>query len=123
MSGAELINFVDGEQIAPMGEVTIKNSGQTPARDVVNVSGIAVGLFPPPPTPKLTVTDHDFTTVARSRQTLGAANTSISRTAAGRPLEAEEKMGITEGKGAIYVYGEVRYRDVFGKDSGSSIGS
>ena len=115
VSAAKLINFVDGEEIAPMGEVTITNSGQTPARDVVNVSGIAIGLFPPPSALKLTVTDHDFATVARSRQTLGAANTSISRTAAGRPLEAEEKKDITEGKGAIYVYGEVRYRDVFGK--------
>ena len=105
----------DGEETAPTAVVTIKNSGQTPAHDVVNVSGIAIGLFPPPPSLKLTISDNDFATEGRSRQTLGSENTSISQTMAGRLLTDEEKQAIIEGTSAIYVFGEIRYTDVFGK--------
>ena len=115
VSSAGIVSADDDKETAPVAVVTIKNSGQTPAHDVVNVSGIAIDPFPPPPTLSLTITDHDFAAVGRSRETLGPDNTSVSRVSAGRQLMDEEKKGIIEGAHAIYVYGEVRYKDVFGK--------
>jgi hypothetical protein len=115
VSSAGIVSADDDKETAPVAVVTIQNSGQTPAHDVVNVSGIAIDLFPPPPTLSLTITDHDFAAVGRSRETLGPGNTSVSRVSAGRLLMDEEKKGIIEGVGAIYVYGEIRYKDAFGK--------
>ena len=115
VSSAGITGGADDEETTPTAVVTIKNAGQTPAHDVVNVSGIAIDLFPPPPTLRLTITDGDFATVGRTRETLGPGNTTISSTSAGRLLMDDEKKGIIEGVGAIYVYGEIRYRDAFGK--------
>ena len=80
VSSAGIVSADDDKETAPVAVVTIKNSGQTPAHDVVNVSGIAIDLFPPPPTLNLTITDHDFAAVGRSRETLGPDNTSVFRT-------------------------------------------
>jgi hypothetical protein len=71
VSSAGIVSADDDRETAPVAVVTIQNSGQTPAHDVVNVSGIAIDLFPPPPTLSLTITDHDFAAVGRSRETLG----------------------------------------------------
>jgi hypothetical protein len=54
---------------APEAQVTIQNSGQTPAYDVVSVSGFAIDRYPS--TPDLVITDGEFANSALGREILG----------------------------------------------------
>jgi len=87
--------------------LTMKNVGQTPAYDVVHPSAIGIHSFPrtdfPAPPQDLPL----------SKQVLGP-NGIAYKFHTYRVLTDEENDGITAGKMAIYVFGEVRYRDVFG---------
>jgi hypothetical protein len=101
----------------PEAQVTIKNSGQTPAYNVINVGGFAMDRYPPPPTLDLIISDGEFASPARSREVLGPGDSSVSVVSAARPpLTAPEKASLANGTCIIYVYGEIRYRDTFGRE-------
>jgi hypothetical protein len=114
VAGAQITNIFEGSEL-PRAVVLIRNSGQTPAHDVVNVSSVLSTRYPHSSTMNPTITEAIFATAGRTRQTLGPGDTSISVTVApGIPSE-EQRLAITNGARVVYVYGEIRYRDVFKK--------
>jgi hypothetical protein len=116
-SKSVVTNFVSGGTERPEAQVTIKNSGQTPAYNVVNVGGFAIDKYPPPPTLDLIISDDDFAAPGRTREVLGPGDTSISVVSLNRPpLTAPEIASLTTGTSIIYVFGEIRYRDAFGRE-------
>jgi hypothetical protein len=98
-------------QGVPEAEVTIKNFGQTPAYNVISVKGFYVGPYPS--TPNFIITDREFANPSLSREVLGPGGTAVSADAG--PLTPEQRASLTNGTGIIYVYGEIRYRDAFGR--------
>jgi hypothetical protein len=108
-------NLVHGTTEMPEAQVTIKNSGQTPAHNVISVNRFAIDKYPSPPTLNLIISDREFSNPALSREVLGPGDTSISVVSAGRLLTAPEKASLASGTGIVYVYGEIRYRDAFGR--------
>jgi hypothetical protein len=114
VSGAKVTNVITGNGI-PEAIVGIKNFGQTPAYKVTNVSGIAVDQYPPPATLNLTIRDAEFSRPSRSKSDLGPGQSEESITSAGRTLSAAQRQAIGQGTGAIFVYGEIRYVDGFGR--------
>jgi hypothetical protein len=116
VSGAAVTNVTEGDGI-PEAQVVIKNFGQTPAYKVVNVTGFAMDVYPPPKSIRLTVPKEEFSTpIAKSD--LGPTQVETSTTDAKekkRPLSQDEKAALAEGKLIIYVYGEIRYVDAFGR--------
>jgi hypothetical protein len=114
VSSALITNVADGSGMLE-AQVVIKNGGQTPAYDVINVSGFAAERYPPPPTPNLIISDRQFSAPGRTRESLGPGANSISITPAGRLFTVPEKASLASGTGIIYVYGEIRYRDAFGR--------
>ena len=121
VSGAQITNIIEGDGM-PKATVLLRNSGQTPAHDVVNVSGVASNKYPPPHTLNLTISDPVFIATARTRQTLGPGDTSISVIIAGSAPTPEQKAAFTDGTGVVYVYGEIRYKDVFGRKQRTGTG-
>jgi hypothetical protein len=108
VSSAKVHDF--GIERPPRAEVIIKNSGQTPAFDLSPWAGFVIGDFPlnielidPPPS------------IKKSQATLGAGDTSGHLTPAGRPLTKIEIDMIKSGTKAIYVFGEIKYQDIFKK--------
>jgi hypothetical protein len=115
VSTAVVTNAADGTGI-PEAQVTIKNSGQTPAHNVINVSGFAMDIYPAPPTLSLIISDDEFASPARTRAVLGPGDSSVSVSAARPPLTPPERASLATGTRIIYVYGEIRYRDAFGRE-------
>ncbi|MDQ6867610.1 MAG: hypothetical protein M3178_04110 [Pseudomonadota bacterium] len=108
VSSARIHDF--GIERPPRVEIIIKNSGQTPAFDLLSWSGMIFEKFPlnielvdPPPD------------IKQSRSTLGAGDISSHLTTAGCPLTKIETDMIIAGKVAIYVFGEIKYKDIFKK--------
>jgi hypothetical protein len=106
VSSARVQDF--GVERPPRVEVVIKNSGQTPAFDLSPWAGIVIGEFPlnielvhPPPE------------IKKSQAILGAEDTTGHLTQAGRALTKIETDMIISGAKAIYVFGEIKYRDIF----------
>jgi len=114
VSSAKVTNVIDDDGM-PKAVVVIKNSGQTPAYDLLNATGFTANTYPSLPTLKLTIADEDFS-ISKTRISLGPKDTSISITTADRKLTEQQWASIADGTGAVYVYGEIRYRDVFGKN-------
>jgi hypothetical protein len=112
VSSAKIIHGIEDDRI-PEAHVVIKNSGQTPAYKLTNVSGLAFDKYPAPPSLTLTVPDRDYLSLVRTRMDLGPGNETSPVTLAKRPLTAMGKISLTAGASAIWVYGEIRYRDVF----------
>jgi hypothetical protein len=116
VSSAAVMNVVEGDGI-PEAQVVIKNFGQTPAYGFVNITGFAANIYPPPKSLRLTVPDDEFSKpIARS--ILGPTQAETSTTdwqEKRRPLTQDEKTAFTQGKAVIYVYGEIRYVDTFGR--------
>jgi hypothetical protein len=86
----------------------IKNGGQTPAYAVSYWIGITIAEFPlktPLPTPPITFK------LARSIIGSGDATTAIAQSL--RPMTLDEERRVQKGEMAIYVFGEVKYRDAF----------
>lgn len=89
-------------------QVVIRNTGQTPAHDLITWMGVHLGQFPlteelnPPPAGLHT-----------SRGTLspGVEQFLFDQ----RELTDQDNAEIIAGRTAIYVYGEIRYKDVFKK--------
>jgi hypothetical protein len=115
VSGAAVTNVAEGDGI-PEAQVVIKNFGQTPAYDLVNVTGFATDVYPPPKSIRLTVSDEEFSKPI-SKSDLGPtlAETSTTDWKEKKRLTQVEKAALAEGKTIIFVYGEIRYVDAFGR--------
>src|SRR5215467_11313317 len=116
VSGTAVTNVAEGDGI-PEAQVVIKNFGETPAYNFVNVTGFAGNVYPPPSSITLTVPESEFSKpIARS--VLGPTQQEMSTTdwqEKKRPLTRDEKIALAEGRAIIYVYGEIRYVDAFGR--------
>jgi guanyl-specific ribonuclease Sa len=102
-----IISFVPPEKAR--ANVTIRNSGHTPARDVEMRMGITIGEKEGV-LPKFILPD----TVPQSRGSLAANAMLETEPESSRPFTPEEYAAFSAGRIAIYVFGEVRYRDDFG---------
>jgi hypothetical protein len=97
--------------------VYIKNSGQTPAYDVVSVTGLALSRYPSSDDLNLTITDRELVE-AQTRTSMGPGQIEVAiasaRPSLSRPLTMEERDKLVAGTAIIYVYGRIDYRDIFG---------
>lgn len=107
-----MIDTVDIENVSlggnPEATLNIKNFGQTPATDLTCWATMGFSTFPltgPLPTRRAIL----------PQRPLAPTGTSIVRTGINRPLNAATVAAIAAGSHAIYVTGEIRYRDAFDK--------
>jgi hypothetical protein len=106
ISSAQIHDF--GIEHPPRVEVIIKNSGQTPAFDLLSWGGMIIEKFPlnielalPPPD------------IKQSQTAQGPGDSSSHSITAGRPLTKIETDVVIAGGMAIYVFGEIKYKDIF----------
>lgn len=93
----------------PEVSVKIKNFGQTPAYDFQAWGDMKIvdqpePTFPPPP--------NEF---PGRRGPLPPTKETVTFVHMDHPLSDSEWAQITSGRSALYVYGEIRYRDAFGE--------
>jgi len=94
--------------LPPAAQIKITNSGATPAFDVFHRVRMAVGAFPGPPALA------DQTRAATDGKSVLFPRVSTStRADLDHVLTAVELAELTAHTAAIYVYGEVTYRDAF----------
>lgn len=99
----------------PSSKFQFKNFGQTPAYDLQILTEIVLEKWPLNPTKLLPI---DFNK-GRSSEILGPGGVRDQSYTApdGRPvLTNEDITGLMNGSLAIFVYGEMHYKDAFGKD-------
>jgi hypothetical protein len=107
-SGAEILNMVVGS--TPLARVEIKNFGQTPAYDLTHIHGFAFlnwpldEELPPPKSP-----------IQTSRTFLGPGGTGTGVRPADRIFSAGANDDVINRTMAFYVYGEIIYKDAFGR--------
>src|SRR3954452_14238024 len=103
---------VEVRHLAGMAEffVEYKNHGMTPAYNV-RVSNCH-GLTPNPPDPAFFQAFLGFA----SHGTLGPGGVTHQRKLADRQLTDAESVGLEDGLLALWVYGEIKYRDAFGQE-------
>jgi hypothetical protein len=106
----ETVARIIDPQAGPHAQITIKNTGQTPAYKLVHWALMGVHEYPLttklPPMPE---PEHPFWNV------LGSSVPEVKTLRMPRPLTAEEIDGLRNGSKAIYCYGEIRYEDAFKK--------
>jgi hypothetical protein len=123
ISGAHLENIGVGQ--IPYAQLTIKNSGQTPAYKMTQWAMVGIGKFP--------LETHPTTNESEpmpERPLPPQAEIPLQSPKYKTPLNAEMLDELSKGMLAIYVTGEIRYRDAFKKKcctryllySGGSIG-
>jgi hypothetical protein len=102
---AEIGDIDDSQNLH--ASVSIKNSGQTPAYDLINRGAITIrearlrgDLWPE---------DKD---ASLSKTALGPGEV-LGKYFSARPLTTEERAAVRSGTHAIYVYGEILYKDAF----------
>jgi hypothetical protein len=101
--------------------VVLNNFGSTPARKVISVNGFASCLYPVTSMPDMTFTDQSFAAAGLTRLTLPAGVPSVSRVPIADPrystaeAKSEFVAGLSNGTLIAFVYGEIRYTDIFGK--------
>ena len=94
----------------PSAQITIKNTGQTPAYELVHWGRICIQEFPltsqlpPMPTP-----EAKFWTV------MGPGIAEVKTLRLPKALDSNQIQGLRDGTMAIYCHGEVVYRDAFKK--------
>nr|WP_294523724.1 hypothetical protein [uncultured Rhodopila sp.] len=95
----------------PRASYTLRNVGQTPAFELVHRSGIAAFPYPLPLSFKLPPITNPMTApiVLFSNIPLNGY------TEKGTPFSDIELAGIRSGLMRVYIFGEIRYRDVFHK--------
>ena len=97
-------------QAGPHAQITIKNTGQTPAYDLVHWALIDIrelplqALFPPMPKPP-----------ASFWNVLGPGVPEVKTLRMPERLTPQQIEGLRNGTMAIYCHGEIRYRDAFKK--------
>jgi len=114
VSEAKIHNMVAGEGDGeiPVAQFTIKNTGQTPAYNLVNVSGFAIAEFPITSIPNMVITDSHFPPEL-SRTPLGPGDHQISRVHGKYGMTLQHKALLASGKNIAFAYGEIRYVDAF----------
>jgi hypothetical protein len=105
-SEAEITNPAFG----PGYKLQIKNSGQTPAYDVRHWGNILFREFPL----KSDLPTRD-SKIIPTACVLGPGISSTKFNYLFHPLTAKEVADLRAGNGAVYVYGEITYKDTFGK--------
>jgi hypothetical protein len=103
-TGAEIVSPAEG----PLAQLVIKNTGSTPAYQVVHWGGMHVAGYPL--TTSLPV-EQNTQKPASSAIPPGGVNTKSVRIM--NPLTAEEIAGLRNGTSAIWIYGKITYRDAF----------
>jgi hypothetical protein len=94
----------------PGYKLQIKNSGQTPAYDVRHWGNILFREFPL----KSDLPKRDAKIIPTAC-VLGPGISSTKFNYLFHPLTAQEVADLRAGNGAVYVYGEITYKDTFGK--------
>jgi hypothetical protein len=113
---AKIYNALDDKGGPVAAHIVIKNFGQTPAHKVMNASGLAFEKHPPPSALNLLTTDKEFSAANRSKNELAPGQTEEIVEIARRPgLSEQERRDLVDGQMAIFVYGEIRFTDVFGR--------
>lgn len=106
----ETVARIIDPQAGPAAQITIKNTGQTPAYNLIHWATIDIREYPLstelPPMPQ---PDHSYWNV------LGPTVPEVKTLRMRGPLTAEETEGLRNGSRAIYCQGEIRYRDAFKK--------
>jgi len=92
-------------------EVNVRNSGQTPAYDVVANSWVALEEWPPPSDFKYTGPPDPK---GDSRLILAPGGVQHYHTGTARPFTDQEWQEIEAGTKSFYVYGSITYTDAFG---------
>ncbi len=116
VNSAKIFNAFDAKGGPIAAHISIKNFGQTPARKVMSASALAVEKYPPPSGSSFTVNDKEFSAPGRSRTSLAPGQTEEIVEIAHRPaLDEQEQRALIDGLLAIFVYGEIRFTDVFGR--------
>lgn len=105
-TGAEITNPTCG----PVAYVQIKNAGQTPAYEVLHWGNMCTREHP------LTSALPPSQFTLRFASVLGPGIIATKYLFLATPLTAQEISDLRAGKAAIYVYGEIRYKDAFGKE-------
>jgi hypothetical protein len=102
---AEIGDIDDSQNLH--ASVSIKNSGQTPAYDLINRGAITIrearlrgDLWP------------EDKEASLSKTALGPGEV-LGKYFSARPLTTEERAAVRSGTHAIYVYGEILYKDAF----------
>jgi hypothetical protein len=114
VSGARIVHGITDNNILE-AHIEIKNSGQTPAYKLTSVCGLAFDTYPPPQSITLTVPDQDYLSLAKTQMVLGPGDKTFP-IARERPLTSIGKANLVAGTMAIWVYGEIRYRDAFRRE-------
>ena len=112
---AEISNF--NARARPDIALQFKNGGQTPAHDVRLWASSAIAMFPltsRPDAPKSELGEGD------SFGVIGPQGDFHSLIQSDFVVTAEEQHAVVRGAAALYVYGEVTYRDAFGQDRRTS---
>ena len=88
--------------------VTLRNVGQTPAHSAVVWSAMALRPYP-----------HDLPLpidpATKSCGTVGPTQAVVTGGESAGPITMEILRDLYEGRGILFVYGECRYKDVFGR--------
>jgi hypothetical protein len=106
-TGAEITNPAAG----PGAFIQIRNAGQTPANEVAHWGFIGVKEYPL----KTLLPAPIFPNPVRHTSVLGPNIPSTKNLFMAKPLTAQEIADLRVGKVAIYVWGEIRYKDAFHK--------
>jgi hypothetical protein len=92
--------------------INMRNFGQTPAYDVVNLFGTVFDVIP---SPKPFPHKSDRSRVDYLSKTTLGPSAPMSVTVQIAPIPADKMAAFRAGKYALYLYGELIYRDAFGK--------
>jgi hypothetical protein len=93
----------------PVARVQIKNTGQTPALQVEHWGNICLREYP-------LISGLPALPVGKpSRSILGAGIVSTKSLTYGPPLTSQQIADLRAGTVAIYIYGEIKYKDIFRK--------
>jgi hypothetical protein len=108
----ESVEFSDIEiGASPTVVIKVKNYGQTPAYDLGQWAAVGLDTFPVPQHPPGPLPNSDL-----PRRALGNGDVASLHPAPDRvPLNQADMAAIDAAQSAIWVVGEVRYRDVFRK--------
>lgn len=106
----ETVARIIDPQAGPHAQITIKNTGQTPAYNLVHWASMDIREYPLttelPPMPQ---PEHSYWNV------LGMGVPEVKTLRMPRPLTVEEIEGLRNGSKAIYCHGEIKYKDAFKK--------
>jgi hypothetical protein len=107
----ETVARIMNPRAGPHAQITIKNTGQTPAYNLVHWAGIGLFEWPlktilPSTMPK---PDSNYWNV------LGPDVPEVKTLRMPQRLSSDQIQGLNNGKMAIYCYGEIRYKDAFKK--------